>query len=219
MSDSIHKNENMLSPIVRQLDPANSLTLLGLILGFSAVSFAWNDSYYLASICITYSGIIDLFDGVVARNIARTSLQKDVGKQLDSLVDLCSFGFAPAVFAYSYGLQDAVSIAILILYLCANALRLAYFNCTGLVQGGRNEFFTGLPVTYAALFIPLAFTCSIVIPKSATLILLRIVYTSLAIAMLANFKMLKLKGIWYGIFAVGAVAMTGLYLWAFFARI
>ena len=207
----------MLSPVVRQLDPANCLTLVGLVLGFAAVLLAWNDSYYLAAICIIYSGIVDLFDGVVARNIPRTSLQKDVGRQLDSLVDLCSFGFAPAVFAYSYGLQDILSIAILIAYLCANALRLAYFNCTGLIRGEGQEFFTGLPVTYAALFVPVAFLVSLMLPQSTTETVLQWVYAALAIAMLANVKILKLKGPWYGFFATGAVALTLLYLWAFIA--
>lgn len=210
--------ERTISPILKQLDPANSLTLMGLILGFVAVVFAWNQSYELAAICIIFSGLVDLFDGVVARNITRTDLQKNVGQQLDSLVDLCSFGFAPAAFAYSYGLRDPGSIAILVIYLCANALRLAYFNCTGLSQAENQEFFTGLPVTYAALFIPLAFTTSLVMSEDVTAIALRFTYAALAVAMLGNFKMLKLKGVWYSIFAIGAAGMTGLYAWAFLAN-
>lgn len=210
--------ERTISPILNQLDPANSLTLMGLVLGFTAVIFAWNQNYELAAICIIFSGLVDLFDGVVARQITRTDLQKGVGQQLDSLVDLCSFGFAPAAFAYSYGLRDPGSIAILLIYLCANALRLAYFNCTGLTQSENQEFFTGLPVTYAALFIPLAFTSSLVMSKEVTAIALRLIYSALAVAMISNFKMVKLKGVWYGVFAVGAAMMTGLYAWAFWAN-
>lgn len=208
----------MMSPILKQLDPANSLTLLGLTLGFIAILFAWNDRYELASICIITSGIIDLFDGVVARKITRTDVQKNVGQQLDSLVDLCSFGVAPAIFAYSYGLQDFGSIAILVIYLCANALRLAYFNCTGLIQQENQEFFTGLPVTYAALFVPLVFMSSLLMSERATAIALRVTYAALAAAMLGNFKMLKLKGAWYGIFAIGAAATIGIYAWVFLTR-
>ncbi|MEO0853841.1 MAG: hypothetical protein AAFY15_10115, partial [Cyanobacteria bacterium J06648_11] len=109
-------------------------------------------------------------------------------------------------------------IAILLIYLCANALRLAYFNCTGLIQDENQEYFTGLPVTYAALFIPLVFTTSLVNSEDVTAIALRLTYVVLAVGMVGNFKMVKLKGVWYGIFAIGAAGMTGLYVWAFLAN-
>lgn len=101
----------------------------------------------------------------------------------------------------------------------ANALRLSYFNHQGLADRGEQEYFTGLPVTYAALFIPLFFTASFVLPQAQMKFVLDAVYLLLAIAMVADFKMLKLRGIWYGIFAVGAVALTGVYGWAIIARI
>ncbi len=209
----------MFSPILRQLDLANSLTLTGLFLSFFTVVAAVNGKFNLAIILLIYAGIIDLFDGFVASRIERSQLQAGAGKQLDSLVDLCSFGFAPALFAYCFGLRDWLSIAILILYLGANALRLAYFNNQGLTDRGEQEYFTGLPVTYAALFIPLFFTASFVLPQTQMKFVLDAVYLLLAIAMVADFKMLKLRGIWYGIFAVGAVALTGVYGWAMIVRI
>lgn len=209
----------MFSPILRQLDLANSLTLTGLFLSFFTVVAAANGKFNLAIILLIYAGIIDLFDGFVASKIERSQLQTGAGKQLDSLVDLCSFGFAPALFAYCFGLRDWLSIAILILYLGANALRLAYFNNQGLADRGEQEYFTGLPVTYAALFIPLFFTASFVLPQTQMKFVLDAVYLLLAIAMVADFKMLKLRGIWYGIFAVGAIALTGVYGWAMIVRI
>ena len=209
----------MFSPILRQLDLANSLTLTGLFLSFFTVVAAANGKFNLAIILLIYAGIIDLFDGFIASKTERNQLQAEAGKQLDSLVDLCSFGFAPALFAYCFGLRDWLSIAILIIYLGANALRLAYFNNQGLADRGEQEYFTGLPVTYAALFIPLVFTASFVLPQTRMKFVLDAVYLLLAIAMVADFKMLKLRGIWYGIFAVGAVALTGVYGWATIARI
>lgn len=203
----------MFSPIIRQIDLANSLTLTGLVLSLISVFLAVNGHYNEAVICIMYSGIIDLFDGLVARKTSRTELQSEVGKQLDSIVDVCSFGFAPAIFAYSFGLQDLLSIAVLLFYLVANALRLAYFNSTGLLNEGSKDYFTGLPVTYAALFIPLVFTASFALPDVTMKFILDSVYLLLALAMLANFKMLKLQGIWYGIFALGAIALTAVYGW------
>ncbi|NES01354.1 MAG: hypothetical protein F6J86_47645, partial [Symploca sp. SIO1B1] len=133
---------------------------------------------------------------------------------LDSIVDVCSFGFAPAIFAYCFGLQDPLSIAVLIFYIGMNALRLAYFNSTGLSESEGEEYFTGLPVTYAAMFIPLTFTASFVLSNSTMKLVMNGLYLLLAIAMIIDFKMLKIRGIWYGIFALGSLALTAVYGWA-----
>lgn len=206
----------MLSPILRQLDFPNFFTLTGLIVSLLSTIFAIQDNFYLAAICLIYAGLTDMLDGVVARSMERTPLQSEVGKQLDSIVDVCSFGFSPAIFAYCFGLQDLFAIALLIFYVSMNALRLSYFNSTGLISDKNEEFFTGLPVTYAALFITLAFTANVFVEHFAMKLILEGVYFLLAVAMVANFKMIKIKGIWYGIFAVGAIALTGFYIWAIF---
>jgi CDP-diacylglycerol---serine O-phosphatidyltransferase len=204
----------MPTPILRQLDLPNFFTLTGLMLSLISAILAIQNNFYAALICMIYAGLTDMLDGVVARQMVRTELQSEVGKQLDSIVDVCSFGFAPAIFAYCFGLQDWLSVTILILYVGVNALRLAYFNSTGLTCDAQAEYFTGLPVTYAALFIPLTFTASFFLSDSTMKFVLDGVYLLLAIAMVANFKMIKLRGIWYGVFALGAIALTGVYSWA-----
>lgn len=202
------------SPILRQLDFANTLTLLGLMFSYLSVIFAIHKQFYAALICMILSGIIDLFDGYVARKSQRTELQSQVGKQLDSIVDVCSFGFAPATFAYCFGLSDAISVVLLIVYVAMNALRLAYFNSTGLSIEGGEEYFTGLPVTYAAMFIPLTFITSFFLADSTVKLILDFLYLLLAVAMVSNFKMLKIRGIWYGIFAFSALNLILVYSWA-----
>ncbi len=203
----------MYSPILRQLDSANFLTLWGFLISFLSVCFAIKNQFYLAIIFIIIAGIIDLFDGFVARKIERNSLQFEAGKQLDSLIDLCSFGFGPALFAYCFGLEDIVSIIILMIYISANALRLAYFNSNGLASQGNEEYFTGLPVTYSALFIPLVFILSVRLPEEQMKWILDGVYLILAIAMVSHFKILKLRGIWYSLFAIGAIGLSSFYTW------
>lgn len=208
----------MLSPILKQLDLANSFTLTGLAASFFAVVLATDERFNLAVICLIYAGMVDLLDGFVASKIDRTELQAAAGKQLDSVVDLCSFGFAPAVFAYCFGLRDWLSMAILIIYLAANALRLVYFNERGLLEREEQQYFTGLPVTYAALFIPIAFTAHFMLSQTQMKLVLDGVYLLLAIAMVADFKMPKLQGIWYVLFGIGAIILTGIYgyfIWIF----
>lgn len=207
-------NKTMSSPILRQIDFPNAFTLTGLMLSFISVIFALQGQFYAAIICMIYAGFTDMLDGFVARQTKRTELQSEVGKQLDSIVDVCSFGFAPAIFAYSFGLHDPISISVLIFYIGMNALRLAYFNSTGLSQAGEEKYFTGLPVTYAAMFIPLTFTASFVLSGQTMKLVINGLYLFLAIAMVTDFKMIKIRGIWYGIFTLGALFLSAVYGWA-----
>ena len=204
----------MVSPILRQLDLPNLLTLTGLFSSLISAIFAIQGNFCAAVICIMYAGLSDMLDGVVARKMKnRSELQSQVGKHLDSIVDVCSFGFVPTIFAYCFGLQDFISITVLIFYVGVSALRLAYFNSTGLSGDYRGEYFTGLPVTCVALFIPLAFTASFLLSDSTMKFVLDGVYLFLGIAMIANFKVMKVRGIWYVIFTMVGLVLTGVYSW------
>jgi Phosphatidylserine synthase len=75
----------------------NTLTLIGVCIGLSSINFALNQNYQLAIIAILCAAIIDGLDGRIARLIKGTS---KVGKELDSLTDIISFGVAPAFIMY-----------------------------------------------------------------------------------------------------------------------
>ena len=201
----------MKDTILGQLDFPNLFTIGGLALSLVSVIYAIQNNFYAAIICMIFAGMVDLFDGLIARQIKRTPLQAEVGKQLDSLVDVCSFGFSPAIFAYCFGLSDPYSLALLAAYAAMATLRLAYFNSVGLSIGndGEDSLFTGLPVTYAALFIPLGFLAQFFLADDIVRWLLKGIYLMLAIA-------IKIKGAWYGLFAVGAVLLTSVYGWALY---
>jgi len=204
----------MKNTILAQLDFPNAFTLCGLMLSFMSVMGAIQGNFDLAMICMIFAGMIDLLDGLIARQMERTPLQAEVGKQLDSLVDVCSFGFSPVIFAYCVGLQDLYSVAMLVFYAAMATLRLAYFNSTGLSTSGGDSFFTGLPVTYAALFIPVGFLSQFFLADVAVQWLLRGIYLLLAIAMVSTFQVIKIKGAGYGVFAAGAILLTSIYGWA-----
>jgi CDP-diacylglycerol--serine O-phosphatidyltransferase len=210
------------SPILAQLNLPNSLTLTGLALAFLSAGFAVKSQFYAAILCMIGSGIADLFDGFVARKTVRTDLEMAVGGQLDSICDVCSFGFGPAVFAYCYVWNETPAavppfvLAVLIAYICANALRLAYFNAVGLSGEGDTQYFTGMPVTYAALFIPIAFLWNFFLQGGEMIIVLTGLYAALGVAMVSGRKIPKPRGAWYGIFAALALVMCGIYGWALF---
>jgi CDP-diacylglycerol--serine O-phosphatidyltransferase len=166
-----------------------------------------------------YSGLIDLFDGFFAKRAKRTPEASAAGPELDSLVDICAFGFAPAIFAYCFGLKGTLSIALLIAYIGVNALRLAYFNHAGLTADEQRNYYTGLPVTYAALFIPAIFTLRLLVPDETLKQILFCLYALLALAMVSSIRIRKLTGIWYAIFSAGALLLTIIYVRAILAQL
>ena len=84
-----NKNSRMILP--------NILTLFGVCIGLSSIKFAFDGNFELAIIAVIIAGIIDGLDGRIARLIKGTS---KVGKELDSLTDVISFGVAPAIILY-----------------------------------------------------------------------------------------------------------------------
>ncbi len=123
----------------------NALTLIGVCVGLSSINFALNQNYKLAIIAILFAAIIDGLDGRIARLIKGTS---KVGKELDSLTDIISFGVAPAFIMYFWSLNTLGKVGWLIslIYVVCIALRLARFNLNaGSEPSWKDNFFEGVP--------------------------------------------------------------------------
>tara|TARA_B100000579_G_C22769594_1_gene823286 strand:+ start:85 stop:918 length:834 start_codon:yes stop_codon:yes gene_type:complete len=123
----------------------NTLTLVGVCIGLSSINFALNQNYKLAIISILFAAIIDGLDGRIARLIKGTS---KVGKELDSLTDIISFGVAPAFIMYFWSLNSLGKIGWLLslIYVVCVALRLARFNLNvGAESSWKDNFFEGVP--------------------------------------------------------------------------
>ena len=137
----------------------NTLTLIGVCIGLTSINLALNQNFKLAIVAIACAAIIDGLDGRIARLIKGTS---KVGKELDSLTDIISFGVAPAFIMYFWTLNSLGKIGWLIslIYVVCVALRLARFNINA---GGettwRDNFFEGVPSPAGGLLIlmPLIF--------------------------------------------------------------
>jgi len=101
----------------------------------------------MASALIFVAGSLDWFDGRVARMTNTTSA---FGEQLDSLADVISFGVAPSILVYRWGLFtfERTGLAVSFLFLVCGACRLARFNVQAHIVDKR--FFVGLPIPAAA---------------------------------------------------------------------
>jgi len=138
----------------------NILTLIGVCIGLSSIRFALDGKFEFAIIAIILAAIIDGLDGRIARLIKGTS---KVGKELDSLTDMISFGVAPAFIMYFWKLNTLGRFGWLLclIYVICVALRLARFNVnTGQAPSWRDNFFEGVPSPAGGILVltPLIFS-------------------------------------------------------------
>jgi CDP-diacylglycerol--serine O-phosphatidyltransferase len=137
----------------------NLFTLSSVFCGFISISLsgsaeAGGADLYQAALAICFGFFFDTADGRVAR---LTKTQTDLGRDLDSLCDLVTFGVAPAMLVYTWGLTSFGRLGIFIagLYVCAGALRLARFNVLSrreeaAGQKGPGKYTLGLSIPAAA---------------------------------------------------------------------
>ena len=131
------KNARMILP--------NMLTLIGVCIGLTSIRFALDEKFELAIIAIIFAALIDGLDGRIARLMKGTS---KVGKELDSLTDMISFGVAPAFIMYFWKLNTLGRFGWLLclIYVICVALRLARFNINSNQEPSwRDNFFEGVP--------------------------------------------------------------------------
>ncbi len=104
---------------------------------------------YRACIAILFAMVFDSVDGRVAR-LTRT--QSAFGVQMDSLADVISFGAAPALIAWHWGLSTFGTVGLLacFVYTACGAIRLARFNVMAAASAGPSHYFLGLPIPAAA---------------------------------------------------------------------
>jgi len=173
----------------------NAITSLNLLCGALACIAAFScfdtvcgglKGYQLAFLFIALGALADFFDGLVARLLHAVS---GIGKELDSLADLISFGLAPALILYNVMLgQGAGHWALVAMLLPVfGALRLARFN----VDTNQATTFTGLPIPANAIFWIGFTTWYAMHPVNLWLVLVLIV--ALSLLMVCNLRMFSLK--------------------------
>lgn len=117
-------------------------TVGNLFCGYACIVYAMRGDYLTAAPLIGIAMVLDMLDGRIARSTGATSA---FGLELDSLADVISFGVAPAVLAFAWGLAPLGRLgwAAGFLYVAATAIRLARFN----LQDGATDkrYFVGLP--------------------------------------------------------------------------
>ena len=134
--------------------------LLGLASAAMGMILTFQGFAKYALFCLAFSGLCDMFDGKVARlKKDRTEDEKRFGIQIDSLCDVVCFGAFPMILCYSIGMRGPAGISILVFYLIAGVIRLAFFNVMEEKRQDETDearkYYQGLPITSIAIILPL----------------------------------------------------------------
>lgn len=173
------------------------MTYISLLVSMGGMMFTMTGHYKLAMTCLALSGLCDMFDGKIARTKKnRTEDEKRFGIQIDSLCDIVCFGVAPALLCYQMGMNGAAGIAILMFYVLAGLIRLAYFN---VMEEHRQEetdenrkFYQGLPITSMAIVLPIVMMCAPFLKESFVLVL-HVAVFMVGMLFITNFRLQKPK--------------------------
>jgi len=189
-----------------------AVSFMALIFGMASCIFSFNGYIGFALVSLIWAGIFDLFDGFVAAKFKLSEQEKAFGVQIDSINDIVNFGAAPAMIALHSGFNGPVDYIILTVYCCAAAMRLGYFNITGLKGEGPVKFYTGLPVTFSALIFPLVFLVKFELSGPQYLWTIRAAYAAVAVLFLLKVPFPKPKGIFYVIFPALAIIVSAIWI-------
>lgn len=194
-------------------DLPNLCSLAGLACTLIAIYCSILGIYSAAMIGMVWAVAFDWADGLIARRIAgRTGNDKSFGGQLDVLIDIVSYGVAPAVLLLSYGNFHPIYLVGAFIMLAASALRLSYFATFGLSDGAK---YTGLALDNNTLALVFIFLFESILSEEAFSLVLYFSCLCLAILNVSQIKTPKLSGnpinVW--LLALYTLAMTGIYGW------
>ena len=191
------------------LDIPNLCSLTGLFCSVLSIYFSLLNNFSAAVIGMLWAVFFDYCDGIIARKMKqRPEIFGRFGQQLDSMIDIVSFGVCPAVFLLSYGQFSFLLLPVAFCILASNALRLSYFNLFGLTDDGfylglsldNNIFIFAFVFLFESLFSPLVF-----------LIILSVLFMGLAFLNLAPIPTPKYQGKWFYLIVAYVIVLTLIY--------
>jgi CDP-diacylglycerol---serine O-phosphatidyltransferase len=210
----------------------NLFTLSSVLCGFASLALTASGrsetDLYLAALAICFGLFFDTFDGRVAR---LTKTQTDLGRDLDSLADVITFGAAPALLVYKWGMTGFGMTGILIagLFVCAGAMRLARFNVLSRreeLSGHKKpgKFTLGLPIPPAASLLVFVVIVShhsdqykVLSEGSTAALVLVLSFLMVSRVRFRSFKELRLSGKTVGVVLLVGGA-CGAWFWLGFAK-
>lgn len=190
-------------------------TYVGMLLAVASIFLLMSGFYKAAMMCFMGAGICDLFDGTIARMCKRTEEEKNFGIQLDSLVDVVSFIVLPVVLIVKLAGFTWYAAVAAVLYSVFGIARLAYFNVCQEENEDKDspiKYYTGMPVTYAALVFPLVYLLHLYFNTEVTALFMCIAMEIMAVLFILKIKFIKPGKKGYIFLMLLAVALFAVYI-------
>ncbi len=192
-------------------DLPNLCSLTGLLCAVLGIWYAILGNFPLAMIGVLWAVLFDWSDGIVARQMTgRTDHHRAFGGQLDSLIDIVSFGVFPAVFLLSYGEFSPWFLPGAFLIVAASAIRLSYFNIFGLID---DETYMGLALDNNVIILAFVFLFEGFFDHTVFSVILYALLMLFLMFNLAPLRTPKLSGKWFYALIVYVLVLTVIYSW------
>jgi CDP-diacylglycerol--serine O-phosphatidyltransferase len=198
-------------------DLPNICSLIGLLSTVLGIYFAINGNFPAAIIGVLWAVLFDWYDGIIARKLkGRTKVQGVFGAQLDSMIDIVSFGVFPAILLLSYGNYNVWFIPGAFIIVAASAIRLSYFNIYGLID---SKTYKGLALDNNALILAFIFLFESLFEHSTFSVVIYILLIVLSILNLSSIPTHKFGGKWIYALITYVVALTFVFGWILYNKI
>ncbi len=184
----------------------NICSLLGLMSAVTGIYFAIQANFQMAIIGVLWAVLFDWYDGIIARKLkGRTKVQGDFGAQLDSLIDIVSFGILPAIILLSYGNYNIWFLPGAFVIIAASVIRLTYFNVYGLID---SKTYKGFPLDNNVLILALVFLFESFFTTGTFSIILYALLITLSALNLSSIRTPKFGGKWVYVLVAYVMVLT-----------
>jgi len=192
-------------------DLPNICSLLGLMSAVTGIYFAIQGNFPAAIIGMLWAALFDWYDGIIARRMkGRTKVQGEFGAELDSMIDIVSFGVLPAIILLSYGDYSIWFLPGAFVIIAAAAIRLTYFNIFGLMDSNT---YKGLSVDNNALILAFVFLFEGFFTHTTFSIITYVILLLLSALNLSSILTPKFGGKWIYALVAYVLVLTSIFGW------
>ena len=192
-------------------DLPNICSLFGLLSAVFGIYFAIIGNFPASIIGVLWAVLFDWYDGIIARKLkGRTKEQGVFGGQLDSMIDIVSFGVFPAILLLSYGNYNIWFIPGAFVIIATSALRLSYFNIYGLID---SKTYKGLALDNNVLILAFMFLFECFFKHSNFSIIIYTVLMILSALNLSSIPTPKFGGKWIYVLVIYVLVLTSIFGW------
>ncbi len=205
------KDNKQVSVVSFIKDLPNICSLLGLLSAVIGIYFAIQGNFQAAIIGVLWAVLFDWYDGIIARKMkGRTKVKGVFGAELDSMIDIVSFGILPAILLLSFGNYNIWFLPGAFVIIAASAVRLTYFNVYGLID---SKTYKGFPLDNNVLILAFVFLFEGFFTHSTFSIIIYTLLMLLSVLNLSSIPTPKFGGKWVYALVAYVFVMTSVFGW------